>query len=77
MFSSFIMSSRKVVINGVTYIRSRDAAAPSTISSDDARAHSGRRQELINMHRLMVQHAHQPPFGAQPQGVTLPSRDAH
>jgi hypothetical protein len=32
--SSFIMSSRKVVINGVTYIRSRDAARIVSLAAD-------------------------------------------
>lgn len=33
-FSSFIMSSRKVLINGVTYIRSRDAARTVNLAAD-------------------------------------------
>ena len=34
MLSSFIMSSRKVVIDGVTYIRSRDAARTVSLALD-------------------------------------------
>jgi hypothetical protein len=34
VLSSFIMSSRKVVINGVTYIRSRDAARAVNLALD-------------------------------------------
>jgi hypothetical protein len=34
VLSSFIMSSRKVLINGVTYIRSRDAARAVNLALD-------------------------------------------